>query len=334
MTNLQKIILSFFIILIFSFIVFCISSFTNNSSLFKEDFFVIKEGETLKTVSQNLKDENFIKNSRIFYLFFFLSNDPRNIKAGTYKLSSSMSIFEIINDIVKGNVVKEKITILEGWTINDIANYLEQKDIFAKEEFFDIAGESGLNHPSKDFSNEFEFLKSKPSNLSLEGFLFPDTYYVNRNDTAEIIIKKMLSNFKLKVWDNVKNKDNFYNNLILASLVEKEVRGIKDKQMISSILLKRLRNSLALQVDATVIYANGAEGIDSTFDTSIDSPFNTYKYPGLPIGPISNPGIESIEAVLNPIENNYWYYLSAKDGTTIYSKNFEEHKYNKYLYLR
>ena len=330
----KKILLLISIASILLFSIFLFYSFENNSSSCKEDFFVIKKGDTLKTVSENLKNEKFIKNSRVFYFLFYFNNEPKNIKAGTYKLNCSMSVFKIIDRVVKGDVVKEKITILEGWKINDIANYLDEKELFSKEEFFNVAGTSGLGHPSIDFSSEFEFLNYKPKNLSLEGFLFPDTYYINKNDSVEIIIKKMLSNFENKVWINIKNKESFYSNLILSSLIEKEVRGMQDKQMISNILFKRLENYIPLQVDATVIYANETENNDYVFDTSIDSPFNTYKYQGLPVGPICNPGLESIEAALNPIENNYWYYLSAKDGTTIFSKNFEEHKSNKFLYLR
>ena len=319
-------------------ILFCVTAllilicfFVNNyTAHYKEDLFVIREGETLKTISQNLKEEGFIRNSRLFYILLYFHNDPKDIKAGIYKLNSSMGSSEIINQIINGNTVKEKIVIREGWTINDIANYLEEKNLFNKEYFFNIAGKSELGYPSLDLSNEFEFLKYKPKNLSLEGFLFPDTYYINQNDTPEIIIKKMLSNFEKKVWNKIDNKQNFYDVLILSSLIEKEVRGFEDKQMISHVILKRLESNMPLQIDATVLYANKG----AVFDSKVDSPFNTYKYTGLPIGPISNPGKESIEAALNPISNNYWYYLSAKDGTTIFSENFEEHKINKNIYLR
>lgn len=319
-------------------ILFCVTAllilicfFINNyTTHYKEDLFVIREGETLKTISQNLKEEGFIKNSRLFYILLYFHNDPKDIKAGIYKLNSSMGSSEIINQIINGNTVKEKIVIREGWTIDDIANYLEEKNLFNKEYFFNIAGKSELGYPSLDLSNEFEFLKYKPKNLSLEGFLFPDTYYINQNDTPEIIIKKMLSNFEKKVWNKIDNKQNFYDVLILSSLIEKEVRGFEDKQMISHVILKRLESNMPLQIDATVLYANKG----AVFDSKVDSPFNTYKYTGLPIGPISNPGKESIEAALNPISNNYWYYLSAKDGTTIFSENFEEHKINKNIYLR
>ncbi len=331
MTKLKKFLCLLVVILLA--ITFFVST-TNNDLQYKEDTFTIEEGETLKTISQNLKKEGFIKNSHLFYFTLYFSNDPKNIKAGTYELSSSMSYSEIIDQIIKGSTVNEKITILEGWTIDNIADYFEEKGLFKKDEFFKVAGRSGLGYPSLDFSNEFKFLECKPKNMSLEGFLFPDTYYINEKDTPETIVKKMLSNFEKKVFNKIENKDDFYNTLILASIIEKEVRGLEDKRMIANILLKRLQSNVALRVDATVIYANTVESKNELLDLEVQSPYNTYEYPGLPIGPISNPGLESVEATLNPINNNYWYYLSAKDGTTIFSKNFEEHKLNKNIYLR
>ena len=318
MTTLKKILL-ISILVFFAFIFY----FSNRELPYKEDLFTIEEGETLKTISQSLKEEGFIKSSNLFYISLYLSNNPKAIKAGVYQLNSEMGNQKIINQIIKGETATEKITIVEGWTISEIASYLEDKGLFEKEAFISLAN-------SNEFTNEFEFLKYKPKNINLEGYLFPDTYYVEKNDTPEIIIRKMLSNFENKVWNGINDKENFYNILILASILEKEVTTFYDKQLVTDILLKRLEIGMALQLDATVIYANNLE----VFDLEIDSPYNTYKYPGLPIGPISNPGTESIEAALNPIKNNYWYYLSTKDGTTIFSKTFEEHKMNKNIYLR
>lgn len=282
-----------------------------------EDTFIIREGETLKTISKNLKEQGLISNSSLFFFTLYFTNNPLDIKAGAYEINSAMGNFKIIHQITTGNTIKEKITIIEGWTINDIAEYLEKEELFTKEEF--------LAATKKDYSSEFSFLNSN----NLEGFLFPDTYFINQTDTPEIIIKRMLLNFETKVWGSVKDKENFYEVLILSSILEREVISYEDKQKVAHILFKRLANDMPLQVDATILYVN-----NNIFDSEIDSLFNTYKYLGLPPAPISNPGIESIEAALNPLNNNYWYYLSAKDGTTIFSNNFEEHKMNKIIYLR
>jgi len=305
-----------FIFLFSLFLVFFLFNLFKTPS-FVEDIFIIKEGETLKTISKNLKEQGFISNSSLFYFTLYLTKDPSSIKAGAYNLNSSLGIFGIIEQIMSENVVKEKITIIEGWTINEIALYLEEKGLFSKEEF--------LLATEKDYNTLFPFLDNHP----LEGFLFPDTYFINRTDTPETIIKKMLSNFEIKVLKNIGSVDNFYEVLILSSILEKEVILFEDKQKVAYLLLKRMENKMPLQVDATILYAN-----NNVFDSEIDSPFNTYKYLGLPPHPISNPSFESIEASLNPLENNYWYYLSSKDGQTIFSYNFEEHKRNKALYLR
>ncbi|MGI6297495.1 MAG: endolytic transglycosylase MltG [Minisyncoccales bacterium] len=304
-------------------ICFIISNFSIN---YKEGLFTIETGETLKTISCNLKDNGFIKSSHLFYIQLYLKDNPENIKAGTYKLNSHMSTNEIIKAFISGNTVKEKIVIQEGWTINNIAQYLEKKGLFEKQDFFDIAGKQG--QASKDLSNEFKFLKEKPKQASLEGFLFPDTYYINKNDTAEIIIKKMLANFEKKVWDKIEDKSNFYDTLTIGSLIEKEVNKEEDKKKVAHVILKRLEIDMLLQIDATILYVNNG------FNSKIDSPYNTYKYKGLPITPICNPGLESIQAVLDPIENNYYYYLSDKNGVTYFSENYDQHVRYKNLYLR
>ncbi|MDD4333706.1 MAG: endolytic transglycosylase MltG [Candidatus Pacebacteria bacterium] len=309
----KKQIIVFFISL---FLIFCFFNLIKTPS-FIEDTFIIKEGETLKTISKNLKEQGFISNSSLFYFTFYLTKDATSIKAGAYNLNSSLGIFGIIEQIMSYNTISEKITIIEGWTINDIALYLEQRGLFPKEDF--------INASNKDYSSSFPFLNDYP----LEGFLFPDTYFINRTDTPETIIEKMLSNFEIKVLKDIGSVDNFYETLILSSILEREVVLFEDKQKVAYLLLKRLDAKMLLQVDATVLYAN-----NNVFDSEIDSPFNTYKYLGLPPNPISNPGIESIKASLNPLSNNYWYYLSSKDGQTIFSYNFEEHKRNKALYLR
>lgn len=319
MTTFKKILISISILIFITLSFY----FSTKELPYEEGLFTIQEGQTLKLISQNLKEEGFIRNSNLFYVSLYLTNNPKAIKAGVYQLNSEMGIQNIINKIIKGETLKEKITIIEGWTISEIATYLEDKGLFKKEDF-------ELATDSKELENEFEFLKYKPENNNLEGYLFPDTYYIEKDDTPETIIKKMLSNFETKVWNEIEDKENFYNTLIIASILEKEVTTFEDKQLVTDILLKRLEIGMALQLDATVFYANNLE----TFDLEIDSPYNTYKYPGLPIGPISNPGIESIEAALDPIQNNYWYYLSTEDGTIIFSKNFEEHKANTNIYLR
>lgn len=303
------------------------------SSFYEETFFEINQGETLKIISSHLKEENIISNPNIFYLYFYLNHDPTKIKAGTYKLNSFMTVKEISQEFFNTNYIQEKIKILEGWTINDIGEYLEEKNLFKKEDFYLVAGKSGEN-PSLDFSNEFTFLENKPKELSLEGYLFPDTYYITKNDSPEDIVKMMLKNFEKKVI-NLYEIENINKIITMASIIEKEVWIKKDKNLIAGILWKRINYGMRLQVDATVLYANQDKDQHVSYtDTETISPFNTYEIKGLPIGPISNPGAESILAAMNPKESEYWYYLSARDGTTIFSKNYNDHLTNKYRYLK
>jgi UPF0755 protein len=281
----------------------------NDNTINEIILFEIEEGETLKTVTKKLKEQGLIDHEALFYYYFYFKECPEEIKAGLYNFNTKMTPFQISNKIIEGNYITEKITILEGWTINDISDYLENKEICTRQEFL-----SAIN---KDYS--YSFIKDG----NLEGFLFPDTYYISLNDGATEIIEMMLNNFQDQLPENTSNK-TIYEIITMASILEKEVITEEDKAMVAGLLWKRLEYGMPLQVDATVIYAK-KEGNDL---------YNTYSYKGLPIGPISNPGLDSIVAAMNPIENEYWYYLSANDGTTIFSRDFEEHKQNKWTYLR
>ena len=173
--------------------------------------------------------------------------------------------------------------------------------------------------------------------LTLEGFLFPDTYFFPKNISAEEAVKIILQNFNKKT-DSVFRKTaadkEVYDILIMASILEKEARTAEDKKIIADILWRRLKEGRPLQVDASLQYITGRNTFELTKkDLKMDSPYNTYRYKNLPPAPISNPGIDSIEAAFEPEANPFWYYLSDKDGIIHYSKTFEEHKSKKEKYL-
>jgi UPF0755 protein len=317
-----------------------------------EQVFLIKKGDSVKEVANNLDNQEFIKDKNFFFLYVFLKGDLKEIKAGEYIISSSQSTLEIADKFIKGDVIKEKITIIEGWDIRDIAWYFENKGMFQAEEIFEIIGFPLADYSKTkdlplpmDFSEEFSFLKDKPKNLGLEGYLFPDTYEIGKqglidNDKfIEEIIKKILRNFDEKIDSNlreeiVKQNKSIFEIITMASLLEKEVRNIDDKKIVSGILWKRLDNKVALQVDATITYITGKkESNGFKEDVKIDSPYNTYKYRGLPLGPISNPGLDSILASLYPEDSDFWYYLSTPEGETIFSKTLEEHNIARVKYL-
>lgn len=298
----------------------------------QEEVFLIKKGESVREIADNLENQSLIKDKIFFIFYIFLSGDAKKLQAGKYLISSCQTIPEITRKFVKGEAIREKITIIEGWDLRDIAWYFEEKGICQAEEFLKLT--------NKDFSKDFDFLEDKPENLGLEGYFFPDTYEIAEGESVEEIINRMLRNFDRKLSSDLREEINkqgksIFEVINMASLLEKEVKSLEDKKLISGILWKRIENSIPLQVDATIIYITGKKTIKiPKQDLQIDSPYNTYKYKGLPLGPICNPGLDSILAAIYPESSEFWYYLSSSDdGETIFSRTLEEHNQAKYLYL-
>jgi UPF0755 protein len=320
---------------------------------FSEKIFVIKKGENVFQISENLKKQELIKNEFIFISYVILFGKYNRIQAGYYFLNQSMNVPKIIEKFVSGETAKIKITIPEGFTTKQIDELLTLK--------FSQPGRVSLvkfllnskaksqnaklqfkiqNYKIIDFKEKFEFLKSVPDEINLEGFLFPDTYEFFYGISEKEIVKKMLDNFNKKftkeLREEIKNQNKtIFEILIMASLLEKEVKTFEDKKMASGILWKRLKAGMPLQVDATIVCITGKRTSKiSIEETKIDSPYNTYKYKGLPLGPICNPGVESILAAIEPEDSGYWYYLSRsveRTEETIFSKTLEEHNKVKYL---
>ncbi|MCD6402457.1 endolytic transglycosylase MltG [bacterium] len=313
----------------------------------EEIVFIVKRGESSKEIAMNLEKEGLIFWAPIFRSYVFMKGISGKLKAGSYLLSRTMSLSEIAEKFVKGEVIKEKIVIPEGWNLRDIAFYFERKGMFQAAKFWELVGFPAIDYSKttdlpkiKDFSSEYDFLRDKPKNVSLEGYLFPDTYEISKDITLEEIVRKMLDNFDKKLTptlrEEIKNqKKSIFEIVTMASLLEKEVKTKEDKEIVSGILWKRLENKIPLQVDATITYITGKRTTKiSKEETQIDSPYNTYKYLGLPLGPICNPGLESILAALHPKNSEYWYYLSTPEGKTIFSKTLKEHNIAKAKYLK
>ena len=318
-----------------------------NSSDREERLFLIEKGQSLFQIASSLENQDLIKSKFSFTFYVFLKGKQDSLQAGEYSLNPSMSIADISQKIVLGDIAKETITIPEGWNLRDIAWYFENKGMFMAEELFELVGFPLIDYskstdlPSpKDFSQDYDFLIDKPNILNLEGYLFPDTYEINRGDSLEEIVRKMLDNFGEKLTqelrDEISNQGKtIFEIVTMASLLEKEVRTLEDKKIVAGVLWKRLKSNIPLQVDATIIYITGKKTIQVLIEeTKIDSPYNTYKYRGLPLGPISNPGLESILASMYPESSDYWYYLSTLEGETIFSRTLEEHNIAKAKYLK
>lgn len=283
-----------------------------NSKLTEEKLFLVEKGQNLFQVAENMEKEGLVKNKFFFDFYVFIKRAQANLQAGEYLLSPSANVPKIAEKIISGDVAKIIITIPEGFTVKQIEERL------------------GFKLPGED----------------LEGFLFPDTYQFPPGVSGEEVVKKMRENFDKKLTadlrEEIKNPTvptqqgkTIFEIVTMASLLEKEVKTKEEKELASGILWKRLENKIPLQVDSTITYITGEKtaGV-SKKDTQIDSPYNTYKYRGLPLGPICNPGLESILAAVYPEDSQYWYYLSSPDGKTYFSKTLEEHNIKKAKYLK
>jgi len=294
-------------------------------------FYDVKKGMGSSDIAKELKEKGIIKSSAFFRLYVLASFEHAKLQAGLYALSPSMSVASIADVLTSGNVAKNKIKINEGWDTQDAANYLEAQHIWNKDDFL-VATE-------KDFGVAFSFLKGRPKNAGLEGYLFPDTYYVPAGMTPDEFIKMALANFDKKLTPDLRtqitaNKKTVFQIVTMASILEKEVRSLEDKKVVAGILWKRIANGMPLQVDATVNYVTGKNDPSASLaDIKIDSRYNTYKYYGLPQGPISNPGMDSILAAIYPTKSDYWFYLSDKTGKTIFSKTYTDHRVAMTKYL-
>lgn len=290
----------------------------------------VKKGLGDDEIAKDLKKMELIRSESFFRLYVVASFRHSSLQAGKYNFSARMSTYDIVKKLSNGDTIKNKARILEGWDARDISDYLEQKGFCKEDEFLSLI--------KNDYSGQFEFLKDKPRGMDLEGYLFPDTYEFAEGETCQNVLEIMLLNFDKKLTPElraeIKNKDKtIFGIVTMASLIEKEVRNMADKKIVSGILWKRISIGMPLQLDCTINYITGKSDPAARIkDTQIDSPYNTYKYYGLPKGPISNPGINSITAAIYPTETDYLYYLS--DGITHYSKNFEEHQAKKALYLQ
>jgi len=294
--------------------------------------FTVEKGEGAKEISVKLKSEGLLKHSSIFRIYVLLIGKSKKLQAGQYELSPSMSLSDIVKKFSKGKIIKEKITIIEGWNLKDIARYFQEKNISSQEEFLELT--------KNDFSQGISVLSDKPKDLDLEGYLFPDTYEIIPGTSAKNIIKKILNNLDQKITPDLREeisrqKKSIFEIITMASLIEKEVSSFEDKKIVSGIFWKRIKTNTPLQSCASINYITGKNDRGALWqDIEIDSPYNTYKYRGLPLGPISNPGLESILASIYPEESDYWYYLSTPSGKTIFSKTFKEHSAAQDKYLK
>ena len=316
------------IFLLFAFEIYAPKFPTSNDTI----TYIAKSGMGDDEIAKDLEKQGIIKNSFFFRSYVILSLQHSKLQAGKYLLSPNMSVYEIVKRMVSGDVIKQKITILEGWDIHDIKKYFQVNDVLTNGDFIKLV--------NQNFSSRFDFLKEKPKDVSLEGYLFPDTYEIYEGESGEELVRNILANFDKKITPEIreeikKQKKSIFEIITAASIIEKEVKSINDKKVVSGIIWKRLKIGMPLQMDSTINYiTNKNDPGVSIKDTKIDSEYNTYKYTGLPHGPISNPGIDSIMAAIYPKESPYLYYLSSISGKIIFSRTMVEHSAAMSKYLR
>jgi UPF0755 protein len=289
-----------------------------------------------RKIGELLKHEGLIRSKWAFVIYVSIRREASYLKPGIYAFNDTATIPDIARDLTSG-AAELSITIPEGWTSTEIAAYLDKQGIASRKDFQNAIG---FDTPSATLQSQFAFLKEKPAYAGLEGYLFPDTYRFFIHTPTEQIVAKMLQNFDAKLSNDLRQEALHQNRTIfeiitMASLIEKEVASENDRALVSGVLWKRLELNIPLHVDATVLYARPQRiGKVSLADTKINSPYNTYRYAGLPPGPIANPGLSAIRATLFPKKSPYFYYLSTPDGKTIFSKTLEDHNRAKSKYLK
>lgn len=282
----------------------------------------IKPRMTLKQVANHLANNELILSATSFRLLAYIGKKRGRVQAGEYELSPSMLPLEILKKINSGQTIKYPVTIPEGYRITEIATLFAQKGLADKNKLIQLA-------------RDHEFIESLGVHANtLEGYLFPETYHFSKAPGEHVILKAMVDTFKKNALtpERIQRAEELnlsINEIItLASLIEKETGQDTERELISSVFHNRLQKNMKLQTDPTVIYA--LEDFDGNIrkkDLSIDSPYNTYKYSGLPPGPIANPGLKSILAAIYPAQTDYLYFVSKNNGSHLFSTNLIDHNH-------
>ena len=290
-----------------------------------EQFVEIPQGTGSSLIGERLTAAGVVRDSITFRVALWLSHQGRHLKAGEYRFDHAMTPFEVIDKMARGDVFVVSLTFPEGLTIAEMSKIFESHGLGTSAMFVEAAHDGSL---IRDLD---------PVAKDLEGYLFPETYNVPRHTDAAKLVRMMVARFEKILTPELRQAAAARNLSVrqavtLASIVEKETAKAEERPLVAAVYTTRLRIGMPLQCDPTVIYAlvkaHRYDGNIHKEDLSFDSPYNTYRYPGLPPGPIASPGRASIEAAVHPADADYLYFVSRNDGSHAFARTLEEHNRN------
>ena len=287
-----------------------------------EKFVVIPHGTSSYETAHLLEREGVVRHWAVFLAYLKLAKPRRPLQAGEYRFAEPLSVIQVADKLIRGLIYYREFTVPEGYSLFEIVALLEQKGFARAADLLAAAGRVDL---IADLS---------PKAKNLEGFLFPDTYRLARGTTEDEIAQMMVRRFR-EVYAALEprlreSSLNLQQAVTLASLIEKETGVDSERELISAVFQNRLKKEMLLQCDPTVIYAaqlrGNYRGTIFQSDLESNSPYNTYRHPGLPPGPIANPGKRSLEAALNPAQSDYLYFVADNRGGHVFSRTLAEHQ--------
>jgi UPF0755 protein len=287
---------------------------------------IINPGKSVDMIADTLAQQELIRSATAFKLYVTLHGLRGRLQSGAFDLRPNQSSREIAKIITSGKTASQKLVVPEGFTISAIKARAATFGI--KPEDFDAALQQDLAGTKA---------AQRPAGVSLEGYLFPDTYTVTPTTTAQQLVRAMVDNFDKKVTDDVvagfaAQGLTLHQGLTLASMVEREVSVPAERKLVAGVFLNRLKIGQRLESDPTTDYAAALAGV--RFNLRLNSPYNTYVAPSLPPGPICSPGMDAMRAVGSPTVSSYYYFVSGRDGITRFAETFPEHDANVQKYLR
>ncbi|PIR03272.1 MAG: hypothetical protein COV60_01210 [Candidatus Magasanikbacteria bacterium CG11_big_fil_rev_8_21_14_0_20_43_7] len=345
MTNISKKILRLMIILLlFGGVIVYRSVYVVTGDLKTSGVVTIGQGMSVRGIGEMLIKEGILHSNTFFVHYLSFRHLDTAIQHGEMILDPPYTIASVARQITTRQISKEReITILPGWDIADIGAYLEAQGITTLSSWFSVVGSPTVRDVNRAYDvRSVPPFEHTPQDVSLEGYLRPDTYRIFQSASTEQIVDKLVharaDQFSKDMLRDIEAQGRMVHEMLtMASIIEKEVRTPADRRLVSDIFWRRVEAGMGLQADSTIHYLAGNSG--SVFTTqaqrTIDSPWNTYKYAGLPPGPISNPSLDAIMAAIYPEQNEYWYFLTTLDtGEVKYGRTLDEHNENVAKYLR